>query len=83
MEKSLVRHTVKLPKLGESSNEVVVVELYVEVGQRVAAGDPLVRVETSKVEVDVEVPASGTVTELLVRAEDEVVTGDPIATIEG
>ncbi len=38
-------------------------------------GDPLVRVETDKVEVDVESPLSGTVEEILVGVGDEIKTG--------
>lgn len=78
-----MRRTVKLHKLGDSSDEVVVVELYVKSGERVKVGDPLLRVETSKTDVDVESPVAGTLIEMLVAVDDEISTGTPIAAIEG
>ncbi len=66
---------VVLARLGETVDEVVVVEWLVTVGAVVQPGDRLVRVETDKVEVEVEAPFPGTVTELLVAEGDEVPTG--------
>lgn len=66
---------VVLPRLGDTVDEVVVIEWLVEVGARVAVGDPLVRVETDKVEVDVDAPFAGIVGEILVGQGDEVRTG--------
>jgi len=76
------REPVVLARLGDTVDEVVVVEWFVEVGARVAVGDPLVRVETDKVEVDVEAPVAGTVVELLAGEGDEVATGATICHID-
>ncbi len=73
---------VLLARLGETVDEVVVVEWLVEVGAVVQVGDPLVRVETDKVEVEVEAPFGGTVTELLVAEGDDVATGATICRID-
>jgi len=74
---------VKLVRLGETVDEVVIIEWLVNVGSRVAQGDALVRVETDKVEVDVVAPRDGTVTELLVQEGDEVRTGESICMLDG
>lgn len=72
---------VKLARLGDTVDSVVVLEWLVAVGDTVSAGDSLVRVETDKVEVDVESPFSGTVAELLVATDDDVATGTSICRI--
>lgn len=76
-----MRFTVKLPKLGDTTEEVVVLEWLAEVGDTVAAGDDLLRVETDKVDSDVPSPVSGTLAEHLVAVDDEVGIGAPIAII--
>jgi biotin carboxyl carrier protein len=50
-------------------------KLEVAVGQPVQAGDTLLIVESMKMEIPVESPASGTVTELLVAEGDSVADG--------
>ena len=73
---------VLVPKLGEMTAEVVMIEWYVAVGDRVEVGDPLARVETDKVEADVPAPIAGVVTLLTVEPDDEVAVGDPMCEIE-
>jgi biotin carboxyl carrier protein len=53
-----------------------------EVGQEVAEGDTLVILESMKMEIPVEAPVGGVVTELRVAPEDQVQEGDVIAVIE-
>jgi len=77
-----MKSTVKLPRVAETVDEVVISEIEVEVGAVVAAGDVLMRVETDKALVEVPSPISGTVVELLVSVDDEVPTGQPIIVIE-
>ncbi len=79
----MATETVKLARLGETVDEVVIVEWLVGVGDTVAVGDALVRVETDKVEVDVEAPVAGIVTAVLVDEGDEVATGADLCVIEG
>ena len=71
-----------MPKLGETVDEVLVLEWTVSVGDKVAEGDTLMRVETDKVEADLPSPVSGTVVELLVEIDDEVTVGTPVCLIE-
>ena len=77
-----MRQIVKLPKLGDTANEVLVLEWNVAPGDSVAAGDVLMRVETDKVEADVPSPVAGVVAELRVDVEDEVSVGAPLCVIE-
>ncbi|MGH2685600.1 MAG: biotin/lipoyl-binding carrier protein [Actinomycetota bacterium] len=51
-------------------------------GDAVNAGDPLVILESMKMEIPVEAPASGTVTEVSVQEGGVVQDGDLIAVIE-
>ena len=76
-----MRHTLKLPKLGDMTEGVLVIEWLVSIGDRVTAGDVLFRAETDKVDADVPSPVSGTLVEQLVQEQDEVANGAPIAVI--
>lgn len=71
-----------MPKLGDISDEVVISGWYVQPGETVGVDEPLLRVETAKVEVDVPSPVAGTVVEHLVHEDDEVDTGASIAILE-
>ena len=77
-----MRYTVRLPKLGDTADEVLVVEWSVQVGSELDAGAPLLRVETDKVEVDVPSPVAGRLVDQLVAVEDEIPVGTAIAVIE-
>ena len=77
-----MREIVNLPRLGDSVAEILLLEWTVKVGQSVAKGAPLVRVETDKAEVEVEAPVGGTVVEILAEVDAEVETGAPLCVIE-
>ena len=51
-------------------------------GAKVAAGDPVVIMESMKMEIPVEAPADGTVTEVLVAEGDPARQDDPVAILE-
>jgi acetyl-CoA carboxylase biotin carboxyl carrier protein len=53
----------------------------VTVGQRVAAGEALVIVESMKMEIPVEAPAAGTVTEIRVAEGDRIGEGDVVVVL--
>ena len=57
-------------------------KVVVEPGSAVAEGDPLVILESMKMEIPVESPAAGTVTEVRVAEGGVVQEGDVIAVIE-
>ena len=77
-----MKANIKLPKMGETVDEVVIIEWSVNVGDTVKAGDPLMRVETDKVDAELPSPVDGVVLELLVAADDEVTVGTIVCTIE-
>ena len=77
-----MRSNVKMPKLGETVDEVLVLEWAVSVGDVVSEGDSLMTVETDKVEADLPSPVSGTVVELLVEIDDEVSVGTSVCAID-
>ncbi len=77
-----IRATVRMPKLGETVDEVVIIEWAVSVGDAVSEGDKLLTVETDKVEADLPSPVSGVITRLLVDIDDDVEVGAPVCTIE-
>jgi pyruvate/2-oxoglutarate dehydrogenase complex dihydrolipoamide acyltransferase (E2) component len=76
-----VRITVKLPKLSDAGGDAAIVEWLVAPGEAVDEGAPLLRVETAKANVDVPSPVSGVLVEQLVKVDDEVATGTPLATM--
>ena len=51
-------------------------------GDHVDDGDTLVILESMKMEIPVEAPVSGTITEIRVKPEDQVNEGDVIAVID-
>ena len=53
-----------------------------EEGQMIAEGETIAILESMKMEIPVESPASGTVTEVKVAPNDQVQEGDLIAVIE-
>jgi 2-oxoglutarate dehydrogenase E2 component (dihydrolipoamide succinyltransferase) len=55
---------IKVPALGESVTEATVAKWFKNVGDAVAADEPLVELETDKVTVEVNAPASGTLQQI-------------------
>lgn len=72
---------ISIPKLGVSMTEGTLVEWLVSDGQQVQAGDVLYRIETDKVENDIEAPVTGVVRLSGVEGETYVV-GTQIGSIE-
>lgn len=54
------RIPVKIPQAGVAVTEGTIAQWLVADGSQVAAGDALYRMETEKVEMDVEAPVAGT-----------------------
>lgn len=77
-----MKTSVKMPRVADTVDEVVIAEWLVEIGARVEIGDVLMNVETDKAVVEVPSPVSGVLIAQLVAVDDEVVTGTPIAQLE-
>ncbi len=71
-----------MPKLGLTMTEGTIVEWRKSVGSRVTAGEVLFVVETEKVEVEVEAPATGALVEILGEVKEVYPVGEVIAVIE-
>ena len=57
-------------------------QVHVEVGQTVAEGDTIAILESMKMEIPVEAPVAGTITDVRVKPDDQVQEGDVIAVID-
>ena len=77
-----MRSTLKMPKVGDAVDEVVISGIQVKVGDSVTEGQTLFGVETDKTQVDVPAPFAGKVVEILIAAGDDVKTGAPTIVLE-
>nr|WP_223155076.1 2-oxoglutarate dehydrogenase complex dihydrolipoyllysine-residue succinyltransferase [Alkalibacillus aidingensis] len=68
--------------MAESITEGTVAEWLVKEGDQVEKGDPVVELETDKVNVEVNADHSGVITELLVEEGADVEVGDAIAKVD-
>ena len=66
---------IKVPALGESVNEATVARWLRKAGEAVAMDDPLVELETDKVTLEVNAPAAGTLSEIVVPEGANVAVG--------
>lgn len=74
--------TVKIPKMGLTTEAVALVEWSKEVGDTVAAGETIAVIEADKASSEVQAPMAGTLTAKLVEAGSELAVGEPIAVIQ-
>ena len=72
---------VQVPDIGDFS-DVPVIEVLVEVGDRIRPEDPLVTLESDKATMDVPAPAAGVVRELAVAVGDNVSEGSVLLRLE-
>ena len=71
-----------LPELGESIESGDVVQVLVTVGDRIAAEQSVLEIETDKAVVEVPSPVGGSVTAIHVAAGDKAAVGQLIVTLE-
>lgn len=72
---------VIMPSLGLTQDTGKVLKWLKAEGETVTKGDPLIEIETDKVTVEIEAPASGVLARIQAAAGDEVPVGQPIAVI--
>jgi 2-oxoglutarate dehydrogenase E2 component (dihydrolipoamide succinyltransferase) len=77
-----MKMTIKMPRVGDTVDEVYLVTWNKAAGDTVAVGDSLMEVETDKANVDVPSPVAGKLVEIFFKNGDEIKTGDPIAICE-
>jgi 2-oxoglutarate dehydrogenase E2 component (dihydrolipoamide succinyltransferase) len=73
---------IRVPSLGESVTEATVARWFKNVGEEVAADEPIVELETDKVTLEHRAPASGTLAEILVEEGGEVEVGALLGSID-
>lgn len=74
--------SVKVPEMAESISEGTLSAFNKEVGDFVNQDETIATIETDKIDVEVNAPVSGTITEFLVSVEDTVEVGQEIIKIE-
>ncbi|HUE19051.1 MAG TPA: 2-oxoglutarate dehydrogenase complex dihydrolipoyllysine-residue succinyltransferase [Stellaceae bacterium] len=72
---------IVVPPLGESVTEATVARWLKQPGEAVAVDDPLVELETDKVTLEVNAPAAGTLSEILVAKDANVSVGGVLGRI--
>src|SRR5258708_19534170 len=70
---------IKVPALGESIVEATVGQWLKHEGERVSAGEPVVELETEKVNMEVVAPADGVLRAISKRERDTVAIGEGLA----
>jgi len=70
---------IRMPKLSDNMEDGLVIRWLKAPGDEVAAGEPLVEVETEKADVEVEAPASGTLAEIVVAEGERASVGAVLA----
>jgi 2-oxoglutarate dehydrogenase E2 component (dihydrolipoamide succinyltransferase) len=74
---------IKVPTLGESVTTATVARWIKQAGEKVAADEPLVELETDKVTVEVTAPAAGVLSAISVPEGAEVDVGAVLGMIDG
>jgi pyruvate/2-oxoglutarate dehydrogenase complex dihydrolipoamide acyltransferase (E2) component len=72
---------VVMPQLGNEIEEALVDGWMKAVGDKIVAGEALLTVTTPKVTIEVEAPASGTLTKIIVGADELASVGATLAII--
>jgi len=74
-------HEIKVPEAGFGIAEATIVEWFLNIGDAVQEGDPIVAVETEKVNVEIPAPGSGILTEIRCQVGAVVPVGEVLGII--
>lgn len=77
-----MRYIFKFPDIGEGLEEGKIIEWYVQKGQSISSGDPLVKMETDKVVTDIPSPKSGIIAVTYGGVGDTVKVGNALVEID-
>jgi pyruvate dehydrogenase E2 component (dihydrolipoamide acetyltransferase) len=78
----VAREPIYMPKFGMTMTEGVIMQWLKKEGDQVVQGEPLLTVETEKVDTDIEATASGTLVAIEYEAGDAAPVGEIIGYIE-
>jgi 2-oxoglutarate dehydrogenase E2 component (dihydrolipoamide succinyltransferase) len=73
---------IRVPSLGESVAEATVARWFKQIGDTVTEDEPIVELETDKVTLEFNAPASGTLAEILVEEGGDVEVGALLGSID-
>lgn len=73
---------ILVPKAGMNMVEATVIAWRKSPGDHVEAGEPIVELETDKVELQVEAPASGVLREIFAAVDEDIAVGATLGVIE-
>ncbi|MEI3598927.1 MULTISPECIES: 2-oxoglutarate dehydrogenase complex dihydrolipoyllysine-residue succinyltransferase [unclassified Oceanobacillus] len=73
---------IKIPELAESITDGTIAEWLVKEGEKVEKGDPLIELETDKVNVEVNSEFTGVITEILTPEGEDVTVGDVVGKLD-
>ncbi|UCD77191.1 MAG: 2-oxo acid dehydrogenase subunit E2 [Desulfobacterales bacterium] len=74
-------HEIKVPETGFGIAEATIVEWFKSIGDQVREGEPIVAIETEKVNVEIPAPCSGILTAIRCRVGDVVPVGGVLGMI--
>ena len=77
-----MRYIFNFPDIGEGLEDGTIAEWYVEKGQQVESGQPLVNMETDKVVTDIPSPKTGTIVAIYGKEGETINVGDALVEIE-
>ena len=72
---------ILIPDIGDFQ-DVAIIDVYIKVGDTVAAEDSVVALESEKAVIDIPSPFAGKITKVLVKEGDLVSKGSPVAEID-
>ena len=73
---------VKVPRLGLTVEDVIMMEWHKQVGDAVEAGEVIGVIEADKATVELESPATGTLSEIIGEIGETYEIGAPLAVLE-
>lgn len=77
-----MRYIFKFPDIGEGIHEGKILQWYVEKGQSIRAGDPVVQMETDKVVADIPSPKTGVISGRFGKVGEIIHVEDPLVEID-
>lgn len=77
-----MKYIFKFPDIGEGLEEGKIIEWYVEKGQSIKSGDPLVKMETDKVVTDIPSPKQGIISQRFGAVGETVKVGNALVEID-
>ena len=77
-----MRYIFKFPDIGEGIMEGKILEWYVQKGQEIKSGDPIVKMETDKIVTDIPSPKDGIISAVFGKEGDLINVEDPLIELE-